>query len=401
VSSFLFIYPQLRKMSGAERLIIELAAHTARLGHGVKIAAHYIGDDCRSAIPPEVQTADGGRPLKLFGNHYLDAGLEYLLAPTLVGRAGLDHDAIVFFGGPGLPALYWTKTTRHPRDLCMYFCYEPPRFAYTDTREVAGRLGPLEHAANVALPLYRIADHLFVSEADRVLVNGDFGRRRVKEVYGLDSVIINHGVNLSPADPTRVHELRYRYGLDAGDPVVVTVNYLHPRKRIDLLVKAIGIIRRDIPQAKLLIVGSGPERSRLESLARELGLGDSVVFAGFVPDEDLGSHYALASVYSNPAKLESFGLSVIEALASGLPVVSVAEGGPVDTVGNGERGFLAEADAKDIAAKLKVLLKSPALAREMGEAGRAYVATHHQWSDGAATLISETQRLIESRRFHR
>jgi glycosyltransferase involved in cell wall biosynthesis len=398
VSSFLFIYPQLRKMSGAERLIIELAAHTARLGHEVKIAAHYIGDDCRNAIPPGVQAIGGSRPIKLFGNHYLDAGLEYLLAPTLLGRAGLGHDAIVFFGGPGLPALYWTKTMRRPRDLCMYFCYEPPRFAYTDTHEVAGRLGPLEPVAKVALPLYRMADHLFVRVADRVLVNGDFGRRRVEEVYGLDSVIINHGVNIFPADPARVHELRSRYGLDARVPVVMTVNYLHPRKRIDLLVKALGIIRREIPQTKLLIVGAGPERSRLEALVGELGLGNSVVFTGFVPDDDLGSHYALASVYGNPAKLESFGLSVIEALASGLPVVSVGEGGPVDTVGNGERGFLAAANAEDIAAKVKLLLESPAVAKEMGEAGRTYVANQHQWSAGAATLIAETQRLAGLRR---
>lgn len=395
MSSFLFLYPQLKKLTGAERLIIKLADYVQQLGHHVTLATHYLDGECRASLPGGVRVLGAGRQLRLTGNHYMDAALEYALTPRLLGRAGGNFDAAIFFGGPGLPALGWAKTVRRVQFPCLYFCYEPPRFAYVDTAEVSARLGALEPVARLCLPMYRILDGLLVRQADSVLVNGAFGRQRVRQVYGLDSMIITHGVDLPPASAEKTAEIRERLGLDEGTPLVMTVNHLHPRKRIDLFVRSMELVANRVPGSRGLIVGSGPELGRLKSLVGELGLEGKVIFAGFVPEAELASFYALAQVYANQAKMESFGLSVLEALAAGLPVVSVDEGGPSETVGNGARGFLVDSTPEGLASGIMSLLENPEQARAMGIAGRDYVGRNYQWSSGARTLVEACLRLTQ------
>ena len=99
-----------------------------------------------------------------------------------------------------------------------------------------------------------------------------------------------------------------------------------------------------------MVVGEGPERARLEQLARDLDVSGAVIFAGFVPDNDLPNYYALASLYLHTGRLESFGLSVLEASRSGVPVVSVDEGGPREIIEDGRTGLLVPASPDALAA---------------------------------------------------
>lgn len=393
MSSFLFVYPQLKKLTGAERLIIKLADFTDQLGHRVTLATHYLDTECGGALPESVKVVGASGQIRLTGNHYMDATLEYALTPRLLGRAGSQFDAAVFFGGPGLPALAWAKKRRRVQFPCLYFCYEPPRFAYMDTAEVSARLGAFGPMARLGMPMYRVLDGLLVHQADAILVNGAFGRRRVREVYGLDSTVITHGVDLPPPSPEKTAVIRKRLGLAEGTPLVMTVNHLHPRKRIDLFIRSLELVISKVPESLGLIVGSGPEIDRLKMLVADLGLDGRVIFTGFVPEGDLASYYALAQVYANPAKVESFGLSVLEALAAGLPVVSVDEGGPVETVANGTRGLLVASTPSALAGGIVSLLENPEQARAFGMAGREYVDRNYQWSSGAGTLIEACRQL--------
>jgi phenylacetate-CoA ligase len=136
-----------------------------------------------------------------------------------------------------------------------------------------------------------------------------------------------------------------------------------------------------------VIVGGGPERAALEALADELGLGDSVRFAGFVPESDLPAVYAAADIYVHTGVQESFGLSVIEAAAAGLPVVAVAEGGPCDTVQEGRTGLLVPSTPEAVAAGLTSLATHPTDAAAMGQAGAAFIASTYQWEQGAAVFL--------------
>jgi phosphatidylinositol alpha-1,6-mannosyltransferase len=172
--------------------------------------------------------------------------------------------------------------------------------------------------------------------------------------------------------------------------VAVTVNHLHPRKRIDLFLRSIFVASRQEGNLTGLVVGGGPEREALESLARELGLeiGREVIFTGVVDENDLPAYYSLGDVYVHTARQESFGLSVIEALKLDLPVVSVNEGGPMSTVQEGVSGFLVEPTPATIGDALALLLRDEERAKEMGVAGAAFVGKHFQWERGAATLLN-------------
>lgn len=324
-----FLYPQLRKLSGAERLILRLAAHTADLGHRVTLVTNYFDSSCRPDLDSRVELVETGVRAEFFHNHYLDAGLEYVYSMRLSGRVEANAEAITFFGPPSLPALAWSKRFGNRRLPHLYFCYEPPRFIYADTAEVVARLGATGFLARPSFWLYKFLDRAMVRRADALLANSVFGAERLRAAYGQRAEVITHGVDFAEPTPAAIEALRSRHAL-SGKFVLLTVNFLHPRKRIDLFLRSFQLIRARAPNAVALIVGTGPESARLVALARELKVEDSAIFTGFVRDEELPAYYGLASLYVHTGKLESFGLSVLEASAAGLPIVSVDEGGPRD-----------------------------------------------------------------------
>mgnify|MGYP003290338274 CR=1 FL=1 len=117
-----------------------------------------------------------------------------------------------------------------------------------------------------------------------------------------------------------------------------------------------------------------------------------MVFTGAVPEAELPAHYAVGDVYVHTGREESFGLSVIEAMSLGLPVVSVAEGGPCDTVRDGWNGYLTAATPEALGEATARLLADPQIAHEMGQYGATFAAREFRWERGARTLL----RVVET-----
>jgi glycosyltransferase involved in cell wall biosynthesis len=154
---------------------------------------------------------------------------------------------------------------------------------------------------------------------------------------------------------------------------ILHVGRLIPRKGIDRLLRAVGAIAD--ASLRLMLVGSGPEEPCLRTLALQLGILDRVVFEGFVDQPDLPARYAAADVFAMPTLDDPFGMVLLEAAASGLPLVaSPLAGASLDLVEEGRSGFLA--DPHDTAAwsdALRALARDPQLRRRLGE--RAYQLT--------------------------
>jgi glycosyltransferase involved in cell wall biosynthesis len=386
-----FLYPQLRKLSGAERLILRLASHVTARGRGVTLVTNYFDSTCRPDLDPRVEVRETGLRVGLFSNHYLNAAFEYLYSIRLLRLVGGDAEAVTFFGPPSLPALAWSKQFARGRVPHLYFCYEPPRFLYDDTREVLARLGAAGYLAPLIFFLYKHIDRAMVRRADVLLGNSIFGAARLQAAYGRRAQVITHGVDLGTPPPAGLEALRARYHLD-GRRVLLTVNFLHPRKRIDLLLRAFQIIHSQVPDSIALIVGSGPERTRLEALARQLRVEDAAIFTGFVDDDELPVFYALAQVYLHTGKMESFGLSVLEASAAGLPVVSVDEGGPREIVLDGQSGVLVDANPTAISDATIGLLEDDVRRAAMGEVARRRAFRDFSWDRGAQTFLEIVDR---------
>jgi phosphatidylinositol alpha-1,6-mannosyltransferase len=187
--------------------------------------------------------------------------------------------------------------------------------------------------------------------------------------------------------------VRRRYGL-VSRPVVVCVSRLVPRKGQDVLIRALPVIRRRVPDAALLIVGGGPYRATLQRLARDAGVARHVVFTGSVPTAQLPEHYAAGDVYAMPCRtrrggldVEGLGIVYLEASAMGLPVVAGDSGGAPEAVRDGQTGHVvAGRDVSLVADRIAGLLADPSVARRMGAAGRAWVEAEWRWDTQAARL---------------
>jgi phosphatidylinositol alpha-1,6-mannosyltransferase len=198
-------------------------------------------------------------------------------------------------------------------------------------------------------------------------------------------------------------DIRQRLGI--GDaPLVVCVSRLVARKGQDVLIDAMPAIRARVPDARLLIVGGGPDEDRLRSLATTAP-ADSVLFAGQVEEADLPRYYAVGDVFAMPCRTRLGGLEVegwgnvfIEAAACAKPVVVGDSGGARESLVDGETGILVDGTrVTDVAAAVGDLLADPQRARAMGDAGRARVLRSHTWPDIAERLAGWLTDAVEAR----
>ncbi len=207
--------------------------------------------------------------------------------------------------------------------------------------------------------------------------------RIVKVLMGIDT-----GRFRPDADGRAV---RARLGL--GDrPVLLTVARLVARKGHDVVIRALARVRRRFPDTVYLVVGTGPERGRLERLAAALGLADAVRFAGFVAETELPAYYTACDCFVLASRqigsdVEGGGNVSLEASASGRPVVVGRSGGTDEHVVHEETGLLVDpTDPDAVAEAVMALLGDRAEAARLGRRGRQLVEQRFVWHQTVAPL---------------
>lgn len=153
---------------------------------------------------------------------------------------------------------------------------------------------------------------------------------------------INCGVDPKTFAPTGDRaETRKRWGVPSDAFLLLTVRRLVKRMGIDRLIKAVPAILSALPSAYLIVGGEGPMKEDLQSIARESGYGERIVFVGYVKDEDLPSLYSAADLFVLPTvELEGFGLVIIEAMACGTAVMGTPVGAIPEVLGRFDRQLL-------------------------------------------------------------
>jgi glycosyltransferase involved in cell wall biosynthesis len=168
-------------------------------------------------------------------------------------------------------------------------------------------------------------------------------------------------------------------------------------KHVDVLIDAVGILRQADPGIRCLIIGDGPERINLEEKVRSMDLSDNILFTGFLPrSEDVIAHMKSSRVFVLPSTREGFGISVLEALAAGLPVVTIDHPKNASRVFTGDGcGLDSSLDARDVAEKIRTLLSAGEETRERCRIkGREY-----DW-EAITDMIEEYYRKVGSRSDH-
>lgn len=212
-------------------------------------------------------------------------------------------------------------------------------------------------------------------------------------------------VVINGTDPNRFYPQdtqAARQSIDVEAPqVMLTVTRLVARKGVDTALRAFQKVLERYPDCKYVIGGSGPYKPKLQRLAEELGISQSVIFAGRIPDEELLSYYNACDVFVMPSKteppnVEGFGIVFLEANACGKPVIGSYSGGIPSAVVEGETGLLVEEQNPEaLAAAIEKLLADPALAKELGTKGRRRVEQTANWEASAAKLREYISREVE------
>jgi len=222
-----------------------------------------------------------------------------------------------------------------------------------------------------------LANRFMLRSCDRFIAVGECVRQSLIAHEGLPPnrvEVIYNGTDLAAYDPNRNQRpaVRQELGLAMDDLIIMQVARLNHLKDHRTAIRAMGLIHAMVPRAKLIIVGEGEERSTIDQLIGELGLGDCIRMVG--ARRDIPRLLQCADVFLLSSISEGIPLTLIEAMATGLPCVATRVGGNSEVVEDGQTGFLAEpSDPKGLADKIAFLSRDAASMVRMGAAGRSRV----------------------------
>ncbi len=199
---------------------------------------------------------------------------------------------------------------------------------------------------------------------------------------GIKPQVISNGVDLHQfhpncQEPGEVASWRARLNLPAEAPLILHVGRLDADKQVEKVLQAAAMVMQETP-VHLLVVGEGSKKAELEQLSEVLGIRDKTHFTGYITiAEGLPAVYRLGSLFITASQVEAQGLVLLEAAASGLPIVAVRATSIPESVHHGETGLLApDSRPENLAEAMLQLIKDPALSTRMGQAGRDLARSH-------------------------
>ncbi len=237
----------------------------------------------------------------------------------------------------------------------------------------------------------------FTDQCDLVVAPSQ-GVKQALEAIGVTCPIevIPNGVDVArlqhPTHPLTKQDL----GLPGDAVVAITVGRLGPEKNLPFLLNAFRRAAQEMPDLHLVIIGKGREEGYLEEMVRMLEMAARVHLVGEVPYEEVPNWLALGDFFVITSVSESHPLSVLEALAAGLPVVGIPGPGIEDTIMDGINGLYGPEDANAFAAQVRRLATEPALRARLA-AGAREMSDRYDIRHTSAALLAHYERLIEER----
>ncbi|TAK64219.1 glycosyltransferase [Methylobacter sp.] len=254
----------------------------------------------------------------------------------------------------------------------IYYCHTPPRFAFDRKNQYLEKL-PISarRLVSVAIDAYCQAYKSAVDEMDVILTNSDHVRKRLGEQLGVDAYVV--------CPPVDINAFKWQ----AQGDYYLSLGRLEPNKRVDRVVKA--FIK--MPEKKLIVASGGSEFETLRNLAME---APNITFVGWSSDKQLIDLIANAIACIYIPLDEDFGMSAIEAMAAGKPVIGVAEGGMLETVLDGHTGILlpSNPDIEQIAAAVLDMTAHLALSMRECCEQRAMDFTEERFLEQISSFVS-------------
>ena len=373
-----FVYPD--AIGGAERYIHGLARAQAASGHQVTVLT---GDSGGHAAEERL---DGLRirryPLSRRRGlgFYRDVQSAVSAALRSLASEGFDilHAHQIASAVPALTASFPAR-----RVLGFHASHQLEFEAERRPAPEAGAASRLRLPDQVKAWAIRWLDQRCLQRAERIVVLTEFVRGQVARLAPreLSKVrVIPPGIEFDRFAPGVRAEARHRLEAPSDTFLIVTVRRLVRRMGIDLLLRAASLLAaRGVPFL-LAIGGTGGDRTRLESLGRELRIADRIRFLGRVPDDELPEWLRAADLVVVPSlAMEGFGISTAEALACGTPVVATDLGGNPEVLADLDPSLLVPPEPEALADRLEWLLRDPARRLELGARAAHYARHRYSW----------------------
>lgn len=240
-------------------------------------------------------------------------------------------------------------------------------------------------------PFYRACDLVIVPSKSMLKI--------LEEHFGLISPIevIPNGLDLTPYRSVSQPVDRALFGFSDDHVISVYVGRLSPEKNLSLLLRAFYGMAMIYDHVRLLFVGDGVERENLENQIKHMNISSKVYFTGMIDYQHIPSYLAACDIFVTPSSSETFGLSTIEAMAAGLPVLGMDAPGSRDIIEDGISGFITSDDVDVVTAKLVYLSTNHEQRKKMGK--QAYqISTKYDIQTTTGALLEHYQRLVEGRK---
>lgn len=228
-----------------------------------------------------------------------------------------------------------------------------------------------------------------IKHADSVIALTDDMKRAIQRIHDREVFVIPNGINLERFESLSKERMRKRLHIRDDENICIFVGSLRPVKGAIYLIEAMKIIADKNTNTRLFIVGDGEERKYLENRSRDLNIDRYVNFVGQVPNEEVPWYMVSGDIFILPSLSEGFPVAVLEAMASGLPVISTNLGALHEFVKDGKNGFLAEPkNPEQIADKILMLLEDDELRERMSKENKE-VVKRYSWG----AIIERLERI--------
>jgi len=232
----------------------------------------------------------------------------------------------------------------------------------------------------------RFFEEGMLKRARKIIAVSHFTKWELTNYYKIPACkiqVIHNGVDINKFQPAAdKRKVKAELGFNPDDLAIVSVGRLYARKGLFTLIESMPAVTKRFSNAKFIISGKGQsdEMHKLIAHAEKLGVKDNIVFTGYYPDKKLPKLYQAADVFAFSTFYEHHPFAVLEALATGLPVVTTTVGGIPETIESGKNGFLVEPfNPKQFSDRILYLLEHPVEAEEMGAKARKTVEQQLDW----------------------